>query len=81
MSGTMPYAVSFTNEHMVHLYRHKDIQRRIPGTLVHIGIDWERAACLVAVSQFVDTRFLYLRKVELQVIIAGVHTPYYRFAR
>ena len=38
-----------------YLYRHKDIQRRIPGTLVHIGIDWERTACLIAVNQFVDS--------------------------
>ena len=56
---SVPDAVSFIDEHMIHLHREEYIQSRLPGLVINIAADTKRFCTYCIIFDDIQTGFLY----------------------
>ena len=75
MGGSVPDPVSLIDEHMIHLYREPHIQRGLPSMIMNVRSDLECATLMLTVPDDIQSRILYHRKIEPDIMIPVIFSP------
>ncbi len=78
---TMPYAVSFVHEHVIHVNRHPYIGSSIRNLIVYSSINDEVVGLHITILKIVHTWLTKAGEVKLGIIILVVRSPHCHLSR